>query len=127
MQNRAIGPAMLCRPVWPDHTSLVELLGFDADVLFACLTLFPVLAHPGFVTLACGSVASAECERGDIGIWDIQLLVRIRGIDAHQRIGKRLAGSPIEDISLYLLAVLQSDGDVAAIVECFFERDAGLF
>src|SRR4051812_24198227 len=99
MQNRAIGPAMLCRPVWPDPTSLVELLGFDADVLFACLTLFPVLAHPGFVTLAGGCVASAECEGGDIGIRDIQLLVRVRRIDAHQRIRKRFAGAAIEDVS----------------------------
>src|SRR3954468_21382164 len=106
MQNRAIGPAMLCRPVWPDHTSLVELLGFDADVLFACLTLFPVLAHPGFVTLAGGSIASAECERGDIGIRNIQFLIRARRIDAHHGIRKRFARAAIEDVSVDFFAVL---------------------
>src|SRR3954466_4609427 len=127
MQSRAIGPAILCRPVWPDHSSLVELLGLNADVLFAGLTLLPVLAHPRFVTLAGGSIATAEGERGDIGVRDIQLLVRIRRIDTNHGVRKRFAGAAIENVSVDFVAVLQSDGNVAAVVECFFERFAGLF
>src|SRR4051812_5299129 len=106
---------------------LIQLLGLDADVLLAGLALFPILAHPGFVALAGGSVASAEGERSDIGIWNIQLLVRIRGIDANQRIGKRGSGATVEDVSIDLLAVLQSDGNIATIIKSLFQRNAGLF
>src|SRR5437868_5235629 len=96
---------------------LIELFGLDADVLLARLALLPIFSHPGFVALTRSGIAAAEGERGDIGIRNIQLLIRVRGIDAHQRVGESGAGTAVEDVAFDFLATLQSDGNIAAIIE----------
>ena len=126
-ESARLDPSLGKERLVQDDVSLVQLFGLDADVLLAGLALLPVFAHPSFVTFAGCGIASAEGEGGDIGVRDIQLLIRVRGIDADERIGKRCSGATIENVAINLLAVFQSDGNIAAVIECFFERDASLF
>ncbi len=108
-------------------TRLVELFGFDADVLLAGLALLPVFAHPGFVRSSGGGVAATEGQRGDIGIGDGDALVAVSGKDADERIGQSLSRAAIEDVALEFAAVLAGDGHVAAVVEGLFQGLADFF
>ena len=83
--------------------------------------LFPVSLYPGFPTLACGGVAAGKDEGGDIRIGDFQASATVFGQNANKRGLQRAASDAIEDVTFKLGAVLFCQGDVAAIVECFFE------
>src|SRR3954462_13213466 len=98
---------------------LVELFGFDGDVLFAGGALFPVLAHPGFEAFAGRGIAASERERSDVGESDRDLFVPVPWKEADGAVSEGFAGAAIEDVALDLRAVLQRDGDVAAVVEGF--------
>jgi hypothetical protein len=43
------------------------------------------------------------------------------GDDADDGVGEGGAGAAIEDVALDLGAVLEGEGDVTAVIECFFE------
>jgi len=52
----------------------VQLFGPELDVLLARPLLFPILADPGFPTLARGGVAAGEGQARDIGIGNAELV-----------------------------------------------------
>src|SRR5579864_7776015 len=106
---------------------LIQRFRLQGDVLFACGFLFLILLHPGLPAFACGSVFAGEGKRGDVGVRNRNFLIARFRIEADDRIGERFARAAIEDVAFELLAVLQRDGYVAAIIEGFFECEASLF
>src|SRR5271169_5226660 len=85
--------------------SLVELLGYDLDVLLARSLLLPVLLHPGLKCLSGGCVSPAERERRDVGVRDVHLGRSVRRNDADKGIGERRACTTVEEIAYDLRTV----------------------
>ena len=103
-------------------SSLFQRLGIDADVLFAGCFFLVVPLHPGFEAFARGSVFAGEGDGGDFVVADLALLGRIFRHQARVAVRKVVTfAAAIEEIAFDGLAVFQREGEVAAVVECFFE------
>ncbi len=102
----------------------VQGFGLQLDVLLASLLLFPVLANPCFPTLASRRIAAGKRQSRDIGVGDAGLLWLGFREKPYAGIGQCRAGTPIEDITLNGIAVLQRDRDIATIIESLFQRIA---
>src|SRR6266480_4039990 len=103
---------------------LLQRLRLKRNILLARGFLVCVFLHPSFPALASGCVATGECDGGDIGIRNRNLLRRIFGIDPYAGVSQRRPAPPVEQIALNLRAVFASNGDVATIVERFLEGAA---
>ncbi len=93
----------------------------EGDVLFAGGFLFVPGFHPVFPMLAGGAVFASEFEAGDFGVRNFALVSRLGREVLHPGVGQRGAGGAIEDVGFNLLAGLERERDVAAIIEGFFE------
>ncbi len=93
----------------------------EGDVLFAGGFLFVPGLDPVFPVLAGGAVFAGEFEAGDFGVGDLALVGRLGREVLHPGVGQRGAGGAIEDVGFDLLAGLEGEGDVAAIIEGLFE------
>ena len=80
---------------------LLQRLRLQRNSLFAGSLPLPILLHPGFPTLARRGVATAERQRGNVGIRDRNLLVRVLRNQPHHRLGQRRAVAPIEDVAFH--------------------------
>src|SRR5579859_1057839 len=87
---------------------------------------FPVLFYPGFPALACRRVAAGKNKGRDVRVSDFLAISAVPGQNTDERRGESRTGDAIKDVTLEFCAVFSSEGDVAAIVECFFERFAEL-
>ena len=63
--------------------ALFQLFRLQRDALLASSFPLPVLADPGFPTFTGGGVASAERQRGDVGISNGNFLRGILRDEAH--------------------------------------------
>src|SRR5271156_569029 len=99
----------------------------ERNLLLARSLLLPVLAHPGFEGLACGSIPSGEGERRNVGVRDGQLGPLVRRHDADGRVGQRLPRPPVKDVSGNSPPVLKGEGHVAAVVERLLKRGVNFF
>ena len=107
--------------------NLIQRFGFEGDVGLAGGFLDGVLFHPGFPAFAGGGVATGESESGDVGVGDGEFFVRVLGKKANDGIFQRGSGAAVEEIAFDFRSVFAGDGDVAAVVEGFFESDADFF
>src|SRR6202000_900859 len=104
-----------------------QLLRLDADVLLPRSFFLGVLLDPGFEALARGGVAAGEFDAGYVAVANAYLGIAVLGKEPYHAIGKRLSiAAAIEDVAFDAGAILESQGDVAAIVEGFFEGGADL-
>jgi hypothetical protein len=126
---RCLGGALICGRLF--HCLfyflhlLIERVGVDANVLFAGSLLLVVLLHPGGEAFPGGGVASRERERGDFAVAHgefSRLVFRHQANDAIREL--RAAHFAVEDVAFDPAAIFQREGDVAAVVECFFEGGA---
>ena len=99
----------------------------EAQVFFAGGFFLGVFFHPGFPGFAGGSVASGEGQGGDVGVGDGNFFVGILRVQADLGIFQRGGGAAVEEVAFDLGSVFAGDGDVAAVVEGFFEGLAEFF
>src|SRR5579884_498207 len=106
---------------------LLQRLWCELDVLLAGSALFPVFLDPRFEAFACGRIAIAKFEGGDVGVGNRELFAGVAGNNANERIGESLACFAIEDVAFEFAAVFAGDGYVAAVVKGFLQSLTNVF
>src|SRR5215470_15753852 len=110
--------------IWNVLSRLFQSFWVQAGSMPVRGLFLPVLFHPGFPAFACGGIAAGKNESGDVGISDFLTRAAIFWQNANKRRCERRTSDSIEDVALEFCAVFLCKRDVAAIVECFFERFA---
>ena len=106
---------------------LVEGLGVEGNIFFPSGFLLRVSFHPGFPAFSGGCIATGEGECRDIGVGDGYFFVRVLGEETDDRISESASAAAVKEVTFDFASVFAGDGNVAAIVEGFFERDAAFF
>src|ERR1019366_2519687 len=114
-------------PVASSRRKLLQRLRMQTQILLPRRLLLRVLLHPCFPTLARRGIAAGKRQSPNLGIRYRNLLVRILGIQPHNRLFERSARPAVEQIPLDLRPILARNGNVAAIVEGLLQSHAQFF
>ena len=102
----------------------VQRFRLQRNILFAGGFFLRVFLHPCLPAFPGGGVATGERQSGNVGVADGDFFVRIPGVEPDGGIFQRGGRAAIEEIAFDSGAIFAGDGDVAAIVESLFQRDA---